>query len=353
MKRISGLIMAVVFIALSASSCGAEDDATPDGDSDGVDYETSADGDIDDESGASDSDSEFSADAENSESGGCMGDIDYEAVRETDGGEAPEYADSDGDAEVDAFEDSESDDSQPDGDDDSDAAEHDVTEEAPDACPSDMVRINNYCIDRYEASRPDAGSSDAGDDESRAVSRAGVLPWYVNPMNAAHLEEFEEACLAAGKHLCTAEEWFESCNGPENSTYVWGNSFERETCNNVNTFCDDYCIGNGIPLENCNLSDNCGYSCGATSRVNCFHVAPTGSFPDCTNAYGTYDVNGNVWEVVPVATEVDSRGYMVRGGAFNCGGASDRLKCDFNAGWEALYAGFRCCKPIDEDDVEK
>jgi hypothetical protein len=51
--------------------------------------------------------------------------------------------------------------------------------------------------------------------------------------------------------------------------------------------------------------------------------------------------NGNVWEVVPSG---DSRGYQVRGGAFNCGAPSQRFQCDYNAGWNDLYAGFRCCQ---------
>ena len=71
---------------------------------------------------------------------------------------------------------------------------------------------------------------------------------------------------------------------------------------------------------------------------------PTGAFPKCTNGSGLYDVNGNVWEVVPVPTDQDSRGYQVRGGAFNCGSPSYRFECGFNATWSDLYAGFRCCR---------
>ncbi|HPA57637.1 MAG TPA: hypothetical protein PLT70_09440 [bacterium] len=37
-------------------------------------------------------------------------------------------------------------------------------------------------------------------------------------------------------------------------------------------------------------------------------------------------------------------GYKIRGGAFNCAGAIDRLKCTYSAGWSELYAGFRCCR---------
>lgn len=205
------------------------------------------------------------------------------------------------------------------------------------ACPPDMVPVGTeFCIDRYEASRPDATSVSAGTDNSIAASRPGVLPWMVNPMTAAHLETFRAACEAAGKHLCTKEQWVAACTGPPPGTaYVFGNTFNRETCNCVDTFCDDYCADHGIAPAQCNTGANCGYT------YNCFHVVPTGTFPQCTNEYGTFDITGNVWEVVPSSS--DSRGYEVRGGAFNCASASARLRCAFNAGWNELYAGFRCC----------
>ena len=218
-------------------------------------------------------------------------------------------------------------------------------------CPADMVRVSSgvggadhpFCIDRYEASRPDATATFEGTDESLAVSREGVLPWYVNPMTAATMPLFETACEAAGKRICSGNEWFASCSGEDGTKYGFGDTFSVETCNCVDTYCDDYCEANGIPEEACNLSSNCGYSCGETGNTaSCFHVVPTGSFPECTNSLGAFDVSGNVWEVVPSST--DDRGYEVRGGAFNCAGPSARLQCEYNADWDELYAGFRCCK---------
>jgi len=212
-----------------------------------------------------------------------------------------------------------------------------VATSTPTLCPEDMVPIGDgFCIDRYEVSRPDATSESFGSDESVATSRAGVLPWMVNPMTHQHLLTFQAACASAGKHLCTKEEWLAACQGtPPSTTYVFGNTFEPETCNCVDTFCDDYCQDHGITPDRCNTGTNCGYA------YNCFHEVATGTFPQCTNEYGTFDINGNVWEVVPSSS--DGRGYEVRGGAFNCASAAARLKCTYNAGWNDLYAGFRCC----------
>jgi hypothetical protein len=204
-------------------------------------------------------------------------------------------------------------------------------------CPADMVVVGSeFCMDRYEASRPDATATSAGANESIASSRPGVLPWMVNPMSYTQLARFQDACRAAGKQLCTGTQWLAACQGPTpGRAYVFGDTFDREACNCVDTFCDDYCRDHGILPGSCNTGTNCGYA------YSCYHVAPTGTFPQCSNEYGTLDINGNLWEIV--SSETDPRGYEVRGGAFNCASPALRLQCTFNADWSDLYAGFRCC----------
>lgn len=219
-------------------------------------------------------------------------------------------------------------------------------------CDTDMVLVpanpdrgigSPFCMDRYEASRQDATAESAGSDGAVATSRPGVIPWFVNPMSADGLTLFQNACQAVGKRLCSSEEWGYGCTGPDALNYSFGNIFDVEICNSVDTYCDDYCLAEGIPEEDCNTDENCGYQCGLLgSGVSCFHVDPTGSYGRCINPFGAFDVNGNVWEVVP--SDTDSRGYEVRGGAFNCAYPGTRFGCGYNAGWTALYAGFRCCK---------
>ncbi len=226
------------------------------------------------------------------------------------------------------------------------------------ACPADMAPVGRTCVDRFEASRRDATPTSGGTDESLATSRAGVLPWYVNPVNADALGRFGAACAAAGKRLCTADEWLDTCRGPAQTTYFFGNTWDPSVCNSVDTNCQQCC--DALGESDCPTGENCGYSALLTSSYTpetctitapygrttchvCFHVVPTGSFPNCTRD-DLFDVNGNVWEVVPVDTTVDARGFQVRGGAFNCGAPSARFQCGFNAAWNDLYAGFRCCK---------
>jgi hypothetical protein len=202
-------------------------------------------------------------------------------------------------------------------------------------CPIDMVPVGAVCVDVYEASRPDATAEEQGLAVGPAQSVAGVIPWHVALMTPEALVDFTDACEAAGKRMCQPSDWLAACEGPAGSAYVFGDAFDPKTCNCVDTFCEDWCTENGVAPESCVTGANCGYT------YECFHVMPTGSFPACTNDLGTFDVTGNVWEVVPSTT--DPRGFEVRGGAYNCAGAEARLSCTFNASWDQLFAGFRCC----------
>jgi len=225
-------------------------------------------------------------------------------------------------------------------------------EQAAEPCPPDMVLVpatpgrglsEACCIDRYEASRADATANSAGVDDSVAVSVAGVLPWTAKPMTPAALATFRAACAAAGKRLCTTREWAGACGGPEERVFVYGDTYDPEICNAVDTFCDDFCEAHGIAP--CITTPNCGYTLSYSYPYTdppAMHLTLTGTMPGCTNELGHFDIVGNAWEIV--SSHDDPRGYEVRGGAWNCAGAAERHRCDFNAGWSDLWAGFRCCK---------
>jgi len=85
------------------------------------------------------------------------------------------------------------------------------------------------------------------------------------------------------------------------------------------------CEGESEPLAGCTSS---------------LQIMPTGSFPNCTNEYGVYDINGNTWELVN-----DGSGEEVwRGGAFNCKDSETLHRCDY-VGRNITAKGFRCCSP--------
>ena len=190
----------------------------------------------------------------------------------------------------------------------------------PVVCPDDMVAVDGrYCIDRWEASRQDATATSMGEDTSIAVSIPGVRPWATGSTGAEY-ETVTAACAAAGKRLCRPDEWFRACGGPDEQAYCYGDEYDPVACNGIDAFCAD-------------PSPGCGLEEGG------FHVTVTGSFSGCTNEYGLFDINGNLWEWV------EDPELVVRGGAFNCGNSALLHACDYTS--PAAYRsaiGFRCCR---------
>ncbi|MGC8927091.1 MAG: formylglycine-generating enzyme family protein [Myxococcota bacterium] len=204
-------------------------------------------------------------------------------------------------------------------------------------CPPDMANIeNSFCMDRYEASRPDATESSAGTNNSYATSRRGVIPWQIKDNLEAN-----NACKNAGKRLCTEKEWYFACAGKDERIYSYGNKYDPIICNGIDAFCEcnsSECSSlSHCPYPHCysEKSSEGGGPCGAA-----FRVMPTGSFDNCVNEYGVYDLNGNVWELVDTED-----GYEhFRGGAYNCGDSESLHRCDYDATWGPSAKGFRCCK---------
>ncbi len=198
-----------------------------------------------------------------------------------------------------------------------DTFDHGVDTESPEIyCPAGMALVQDlFCVDLYEAARPDSTATAPGSDGSRAVSRKGAYPWLTkdNAVAAA-------ACTAAGKRLCEPSEWKLACSGPDGQVYSYGDEYVTDACNGIDTY-------------------------GRTG----FHLMPTGSFPECTNEFGVFDMNGNVWEHVAGGDGTD-----VRGGAYNCSDSRQYHKCSYIPGsWTPSALGFRCCRdPLFADPVE-
>jgi formylglycine-generating enzyme required for sulfatase activity len=211
------------------------------------------------------------------------------------------------------------------------------------ACPGDMAQVvpedksRAYCIDRWEAGVVEI----QGDDEVphspfetvtklkvKAVSRPGEIPQAYISKNEA-----EEACRNAHKRLCTREEWQRACyGGRKPSTYPYGAERKSGYCN------DD---GRANVVAYTRMND---------PRINQQPdtVARTGEHERCTNAYGVFDMVGNLheWtaEVHPYAG--GSKGVF-RGGYYqdtNQNGVGCNYKTTVHdVGYHDYSTGFRCC----------
>jgi formylglycine-generating enzyme required for sulfatase activity len=178
----------------------------------------------------------------------------------------------------------------------------------PFECPDGMAAVPSsgevapFCIDRWEASRPDATEQTPGSDSSFAVSQVKVRPWTQVDKEAA-----ASACGAAGKRLCSVDEWQIGCGGPERQFYPYSNSqFEAGRCNS-----------GGV-------------------------VAATGGFPGCVyEPFGVFDMSGNVLELV----ETGETANTGTGGSYQ-DTSSLLLACTNQP--RTLSAtpamGFRCCQ---------
>src|SRR5215472_14697615 len=76
-------------------------------------------------------------------------------------------------------------------------------------CPANMVRVRDFCMDRFEA-----------------PNRRGQKPLV---MQSA--KDGEAWCAARRKRLCTEDEWIGACEGEAQRRYPYGNTRIEGRCN--------------------------------------------------------------------------------------------------------------------------
>ena len=186
-----------------------------------------------------------------------------------------------------------------------------VVSEQTGTCPDEMSCMGSFCMDRFEASRPDATAYDPGLEFGAAVSARGVLPWQ-----AENVVEMVSACALAGKRLCRLSEWRAACSGRFDQTgftYPYGNFYRQYACN-------DYAMAKD-------------------------GVIKTGASETCVSRIGVYDMLGNVKELT--TDDTGAAIYMAGGAMYD---AFEMPSCQTVESlkpepWTRAYAyGFRCCK---------
>jgi sulfatase modifying factor 1 len=245
-----------------------------------------------------------------------------------------------------------------------------------------MVRVRDFCIDRYEMATVDAASGEAlspyyppeprllasvyqswslergnvgvraareqplpelpaiertrSDFTARAVSRAGMIPqaYLSQPLARA-------ACERAGKRLCSEAEWVTACKGERAQKFPYGPEFDANACNVYRHVHPAATLHNasfyGHRDPRLNLVDEPGK--GPLLR-------PTGATASCVSTWHgehVYDMVGNLDEWVE-----DSAGLFL--GGFYARSTREGCESRISAHAPPYYdysTGARCCRALD------
>jgi formylglycine-generating enzyme required for sulfatase activity len=213
-----------------------------------------------------------------------------------------------------------------------------------------MALVTDYCIDRWEAyvvELDDAGVEHAHSPYDvvdgltiRAKTASGVFPQgYISQLQAG------AACAAAGKRLCTGEEFLQACEGPDaGDWYPYGGETRR----------DGYCNadkGSPLPVLFGGDAASWTYADFNDPRNNQLDggLAPTGSYPRCESPYGVFDCVGNLLEWQSISDGGSGAGWQ-RGGYYGNaslnGGGCRYVTTAHGESYHDYSCGFRCCADV-------
>jgi formylglycine-generating enzyme required for sulfatase activity len=154
------------------------------------------------------------------------------------------------------------------------------------------VRVNNFCIDKYEF--PNVLGRDVETEKTWA--------------------EAQEACRSRHKRLCSEFEWEYACRGKFNLFYPYGNQYDSKKCNTE------------------------------TKKQE-----RAGSLVDCHGESNVYDMSGNVNEWTGSNWDANISNKVIRGGGWFSGAKESRCTLRFSnhPNTRARPIGFRCCQSLE------
>lgn len=166
-------------------------------------------------------------------------------------------------------------------------------------------------------------------DTFEAALRDGraVIGKHEIPANGTSWYAAREACAAAGRRLCSEQEWLAACQGavPVDD-------------DDDGQFGDDMVEGTAYPYGDYHDRRRCW---DGKDRDQSRPVY-TGEMPGCVSRDGVYDLTGNVEEWVGLTPET----AVLMGGAYDT--SKDHARCyrrndTYGAGFANARTGFRCC----------
>ena len=247
----------------------------------------------------------------------------------------------------------------------------------PRGCPSEMLRVDGCCIDRWEATLVDHESSqplspyypaeprllraaygfwqlerlNTGEDGPRAMplpelpeiqrsgrfrARAVSVPGVV-PQGYLSYYQAKSACELAGKRLCTKDEWLKACRGQRGTKFPYGNLYQPDHCNVYRLFHPAFVLhGNastGHRDPRLNLLVEAGV--GPLLRL-------TGATDTCASPWGddaVYDMVGNLDEWIEDENGTFLGGFYARSTRKGC----DASVTEHAPAYYDYSLGTRCC----------
>ena len=192
--------------------------------------------------------------------------------------------------------------------------------EAPKPIPDDVAPMQSIAYGdlSFQMDTFEAGIADGVATVGKHQIPANGMSWFAA----------RDACEAAGKRLCTEEEWVSACQGAP-----------AVDDNGDGAFADDMVEGTTYPYSDYHNPR----ACWDAKKRDAFRPVYTGEMPACVSRDGVYDLTGNMEEWVGTTPET----AVLIGGAFDT--SKDFARCyrrndTFGPGLANIRTGFRCCQ---------
>jgi len=192
---------------------------------------------------------------------------------------------------------------------------HCVRYKEPASCFDDRKRPMRFCMDRYEW-----------------PNKKGE-----KPMTLVSWQSAREMCAAAGKRLCTVEEFNFACEGEEMRPFVFGFSRDASQCNFDKSYRErTYTF---LAHDECMANPECRAAYEALDQRT-----PAGSIESCKSSDGVYDLIGNANEWVMISDGKPPHRSGIKGGWWGPVRNRCRPLVTFHDEGDFAYeVGFRCC----------
>lgn len=197
-------------------------------------------------------------------------------------------------------------------------------------CPPEMALAGDACVDRWEAALLGWSPFEVPD-EGVATSEPDTVPQgYISGDVAA------DACAAAGKRLCTLDEWLRACEGPDGTLYPYGDAYDPFACNDTR---DEHPV---VELFGADADFSSEQMNDPLLNQLPDSLAFTGEFEDCVSADGVFDLHGNLHEWIDDPYGTFKGGFYVDA-VLNGPGCSYTTTAH-STDYHDYSTGFRCCR---------